>query len=57
VRRVTDVQARYIAMFYGDDVLAALRHHAAAEHHAHPHSHGHAHPLPHDFDERESEAA
>ena len=27
VRRVTDVQAKYIAMFYGEDVLAALRRH------------------------------
>jgi hypothetical protein len=28
VRRITDVQAKYIAMFYGEDVLAALmRHH------------------------------
>jgi 5-methylcytosine-specific restriction endonuclease McrA len=44
VRRVTDVQAKYIAMFYGDDVLNALRHHAAADTHAHAHPHGHAHP-------------
>jgi 5-methylcytosine-specific restriction endonuclease McrA len=27
VRRVTDVQAKYIAMFYGEDVLAVLRRH------------------------------
>ena len=27
VRRVTDVQAKYIAMFYGSDVLRALRRH------------------------------
>ncbi|MFW6202613.1 MAG: HNH endonuclease [Gemmatimonadota bacterium] len=27
VRRVTDVQAKYIRMFYGDDVLAVLRGH------------------------------
>jgi 5-methylcytosine-specific restriction endonuclease McrA len=27
VRRVTDVQAKYIAMFYGKDVLRALRRH------------------------------
>lgn len=27
VRRVTDVQAKYIAMFYGDAVLQALRYH------------------------------
>lgn len=25
VRRVTEVQAKYISMFYGDDVLKALR--------------------------------
>ena len=31
VRRVTEVQAKYIGMFYGDDVLEALRH----SHHAH----------------------
>lgn len=29
VRRVTAVQAKYIAMFYGDEVLAALQKHAA----------------------------
>jgi 5-methylcytosine-specific restriction endonuclease McrA len=29
VRRVTDVQAKYIAMFYGDEVLEALRRHEA----------------------------
>lgn len=28
VRRVTDVQAKYIAMFYGDDVLRALQRHS-----------------------------
>ena len=27
VRRVTDVQAKYIAMFYGDEVLRALKRH------------------------------
>ena len=27
VRRITEVQAKYIAMFYGEDVLAALRRH------------------------------
>jgi 5-methylcytosine-specific restriction endonuclease McrA len=27
VRRITDVQAKYIAMFYGEDVLRALRRH------------------------------
>jgi 5-methylcytosine-specific restriction endonuclease McrA len=32
VRRITDVQAKYIAMFYGEDVLAALRRHE----HEHP---------------------
>jgi 5-methylcytosine-specific restriction endonuclease McrA len=31
VRRVTDIQAKYVAMFYGDEVLRALQHHAAAE--------------------------
>lgn len=31
VRRVTDVQAKYIAMFYGESVLEALKRHA--EHH------------------------
>lgn len=30
VRRITDVQAKYIAMFYGEDVLAALRRHEPA---------------------------
>lgn len=29
VRRVTEVQAKYIAMFYGDEVLDALRRHEA----------------------------
>ena len=28
VRRVTDIQAKYIAMFYGQDILEALRKHA-----------------------------
>lgn len=28
VRRVTEVQAKYVAMFYGEDVLHALRRHA-----------------------------
>ena len=32
VRRITEVQAKYIAMFYGEDVLAALRRHE----HEHP---------------------
>ncbi len=31
VRRVTEVQAKYVAMFYGDDVLHALRKHARSE--------------------------
>jgi 5-methylcytosine-specific restriction endonuclease McrA len=31
VRRVTDVQAKYIAMFYGEEVLAALRRHRSDE--------------------------
>ena len=29
VRRVTNVQAKYLAMFYGDDVLHALQRHDA----------------------------
>ena len=38
VRRVTDVQAKYIAMFYGEEVLEALRRHSRdAEHHHHGH--------------------
>jgi 5-methylcytosine-specific restriction endonuclease McrA len=32
VRRVTDVQAKYIAMFYGDEVLRALRRHEKLHH-------------------------
>ena len=32
VRRVTDVQAKYIAMFYGEDILDALRKHEHARH-------------------------
>jgi len=36
VRRVTAVQAKYIAMFYGDDVLAAIRRHAEEDAHLHP---------------------
>jgi 5-methylcytosine-specific restriction endonuclease McrA len=36
VRRVTDVQAKYIAMFYGEDILEALRRHETeAEHRSH----------------------
>ncbi len=31
VRRVTDVQAKYIAMFYGEDVLHALQRHEAQQ--------------------------
>lgn len=30
VRRVTDIQAKYIAMFYGEDVLAVLQRQEAA---------------------------
>jgi hypothetical protein len=40
VRRVTQVQAKYIAMFYGEEVLAALTRHADEEH-AHNQAHGH----------------
>ena len=42
VRRVTDVQAKYIAMFYGEEILDALRRHEheAEQRHAHePHDH------------------
>ncbi|HYH79939.1 MAG TPA: HNH endonuclease [Longimicrobium sp.] len=40
VRRVTDVQAKYIAMFYGEDILEALRRHETeAEHRHHHHQH------------------
>ena len=46
VRRVTDVQAKYIAMFYGEDILEALRRH---EHEHRQHHHGHE---PHDGGER-----
>jgi hypothetical protein len=28
---VTDIQAKYIAMFYGEEVLAALRRHSSQE--------------------------
>ena len=43
VRRVTQVQAKYIAMFYGEEVLAALRKHEEEHHH-----HGHdRHPARH----------
>ncbi len=39
VRRVTEVQAKYIAMFYGEEILDALRKHAheaeRKEHHHH----------------------
>jgi hypothetical protein len=45
VRRVTAIQAKYIAMFYGEEVLAALTRHAEEEH-AHGHAHAH-HPRPH----------
>lgn len=36
VRRVTAVQAKYVAMFYGDEVLDALRRHAEDEHSSAP---------------------
>ena len=40
VRRVTDVQAKYIAMFYGEEILEALRRHETeAEHRSHHHQH------------------
>lgn len=40
VRRVTDVQAKYIAMFYGEEILEALRRHETeAEHRTHHHGH------------------
>lgn len=42
VRRVTQVQAKYIAMFYGEEILDALRRHEheAEQRHAHePHDH------------------
>jgi 5-methylcytosine-specific restriction endonuclease McrA len=32
VRRVTEVQAKYIGMFYGEEILAALTRHTVAEH-------------------------
>ena len=32
VRRITPAQAKYIAMFYGDDVLRALQHHPHESH-------------------------
>jgi len=40
VRRVTQVQAKYIAMFYGEEVLAALTRHAEEER-DHDRAHGH----------------
>jgi len=46
VRRVTEVQAKYIAMFYGEDILDALRKHAheaeRKEHHHHEDGERHA---------------
>ena len=57
VRRVTDVQARYIAMFYGDDVLHALRHHAQAERHRAPRHESADDTLHHLLDALEPEAA
>lgn len=41
VRRVTDVQAKYIAMFYGQDILEALRRHEHEAEHRHGHEHAH----------------
>jgi 5-methylcytosine-specific restriction endonuclease McrA len=35
VRRVTDVQAKYIAMFYGEEILEALRRHEHEAEHRH----------------------
>ncbi|HEX6749951.1 MAG TPA: HNH endonuclease [Longimicrobium sp.] len=40
VRRVTDVQAKYIAMFYGEEILEALRRHEHEAEHRHHHHHG-----------------
>lgn len=47
VRRVTHVQAKYIAMFYGEEVLAALLRHNDDHDPAHsqPHTHDHARHL------------
>jgi len=39
VRRVTDVQAKYIAMFYGEEILEALRRHETEAEHRHHHQH------------------
>ncbi|HSU16379.1 MAG TPA: HNH endonuclease [Longimicrobium sp.] len=43
VRRVTDVQAKYIAMFYGEDILEALRRHEHEAEHRHHHGDGERH--------------
>jgi 5-methylcytosine-specific restriction endonuclease McrA len=43
VRRVTDVQAKYIAMFYGEEILEALRKHAHEGEHREHHHDGHHH--------------
>ena len=44
VRRVTQVQAKYIAMFYGEDILDALRRHEhEAEHRGHAHEEAERH--------------
>jgi len=40
VRRVTDVQAKYIAMFYGEEILEALRRHEHEAEQRHHHHHG-----------------
>jgi 5-methylcytosine-specific restriction endonuclease McrA len=45
VRRVTDVQAKYIAMFYGEDILEALRRHDHEAEHRHHHGEGERHPV------------
>jgi hypothetical protein len=42
VRRVTQVQAKYIAMFYGEEILDALRRHDQEAEHRHHHHHGEA---------------
>jgi 5-methylcytosine-specific restriction endonuclease McrA len=42
VRRVTQVQAKYIAMFYGEEILEALRRHDHEAEQRHHHHHGDA---------------
>ena len=41
VRRVTQVQAKYIAMFYGEEILEALRRHDQEAEHRHEHHERH----------------